>query len=318
MNRHPSKTRAYKDTTAQQLRSFYEMARLGSLAAAATSLGLANPTVWQQVHALQREFGEPLMEPHGRGCRLTDAGQLLADLANPLVEGLASLKRRFRDSRAKQPGRLVVATTPRVLLEDLPPCMVEFRQRYPDVAITLREETDEDVHAQVEAGKADIGVIGNRCRDPLRPWAVSPWLAYEPLYDLDILLVTRKDHPLASRRHVRPQDLRGYPLVNGLNAYPDAVTMGVLERIGLLEAQPHLIEAFFIASMKCYVKLGFGIGLTVGFVDRLPDPDLHVRAMSRYFGRPVVYQLTRKGTPPLQTAVAFTNIVKSRLHRPPA
>jgi DNA-binding transcriptional LysR family regulator len=222
----------------------------------------------------------------------------------------------FYDGRAKQASRLVVATTPRVLVEDLPPCMVEFRQRYPDVAVTLREETDEEVHAQVEAGKADLGVIGNRNRDPLRPWVASLWLAYEPLYYLDILLVTPKDHPLATRRHVRPQDLRGYPLVNALNAYPDAVTMGVLERIGLLEAQPHLIEAFFIASMKCYVKLGFGIGLTVGRCGAVPDPDLHVRVMSRYFGRPVVYQLTRKGAPPLQTAVAFTNIVKAQLHRP--
>ena len=49
--------RVYKDTTFQQLRSFYEAARLGSLSAAATSLGLAQPTVSQQIHALERRNG---------------------------------------------------------------------------------------------------------------------------------------------------------------------------------------------------------------------------------------------------------------------
>ena len=69
MARLSAKSRVYKDTTAQQLRSFHETARLGSFSAAAKSLGLANPTVWQQVRALELDFGEPLLEPRGRGCR---------------------------------------------------------------------------------------------------------------------------------------------------------------------------------------------------------------------------------------------------------
>ena len=67
MSRHPAKTRAYKDSTAQQLRSFCETARSGSISGAAARLGLATPTVWHQVRALEREFGEPLFESHGRG-----------------------------------------------------------------------------------------------------------------------------------------------------------------------------------------------------------------------------------------------------------
>ncbi len=47
---------SYKEGRLQQLRSFCETARLGSLAAAAQALGLAEPTVWEQVHALERQF----------------------------------------------------------------------------------------------------------------------------------------------------------------------------------------------------------------------------------------------------------------------
>ena len=56
-----SKSRRYKDTTFQQLRSFYETARLGSLSAAADQLDLSHPTVWAQVHALERDLGEALI-----------------------------------------------------------------------------------------------------------------------------------------------------------------------------------------------------------------------------------------------------------------
>jgi molybdate transport repressor ModE-like protein len=75
---------AYKEIQLQQLRSFCETARLGSLTAAANSLGLSQPTVWEQVHALERDLGVPLMERHSRGCRLTENGRRVAVLAAPL------------------------------------------------------------------------------------------------------------------------------------------------------------------------------------------------------------------------------------------
>src|SRR5690348_16120284 len=110
-----SKSRAYKETTAQQLRSFHEVARLGSFAAAATALSLANPTVWQQVRALERDLGTRLLEPSGRGCRLTEDGKIFAELVGPVVASLNSLKRRLHEARGQQKTRLVVATTPRIL-----------------------------------------------------------------------------------------------------------------------------------------------------------------------------------------------------------
>jgi DNA-binding transcriptional LysR family regulator len=126
-----AKSRAYKDTTAQQLRSFHETARLGSFTAAATALGLANPTVWQQVRALERDLAVRLLEPVGRGCRLTEDGKLLAELVGPLVSSITTLKRRFHEARGRQTTRLVVATTPRIFAEDLPDAVLEFRRRFP-------------------------------------------------------------------------------------------------------------------------------------------------------------------------------------------
>src|SRR5579884_4013905 len=70
------KGHSYKDLTFQQLRSFCETVRLGGFAAAARALDLARPTVWQQVHALERRYGIKLVEPYARGCKLTEAGRI--------------------------------------------------------------------------------------------------------------------------------------------------------------------------------------------------------------------------------------------------
>jgi DNA-binding transcriptional LysR family regulator len=308
-----AKTRAYKDTTAQQLRSFFETARLGSFTAAAAHLGLANPTVWQQVRALERDLGEPLLEPQGRGCRLTEAGQTLADLAGPVVSGITTLKRRFREVRAQQPARLRVATTPRILVEDLPGALQVFRQRHPDVQLHIKEMWDQEAHAAVEAGGADLGLVLNRGANLASPWQVSRWLELEPLYELDIVLIVPRKHPLARRRRIQPQDLLRYPLLNTVRSLPNATVIAVLEQLGLSDLPPPVVDAFFTASMRRYVELDFGVALIAAPRSRPPSKKLHERDMSRYFGQATVYSVQRKDAAPTPAAVAFTAIVRQRL-----
>src|SRR5256885_4671739 len=98
----------YKEIRLQQLRSFTETARLGSLGAAARSLGLSQPTVWEHVHTLERELGTQLIESHRRGCRLTAAGGLLIDLAASVIAGIDSLPRTFQERFAAVEVRLTV------------------------------------------------------------------------------------------------------------------------------------------------------------------------------------------------------------------
>ena len=308
-----AKTRAYKDTTAQQLRSFFETARLGSFTAAAAHLGLANPTVWQQVRALERDLGESLLEPQGRGCRLTEAGQILADLAGPVVSGITTLKRRFREARAQQPARLRVVTTPRILVEDLPECVQAFRERHPEVQLTVQEMWDDGVRRAVETGEAELGIVHNRAADLTEPWDVSRWLVLTLLYELDIVLIAPKDHPLSRRRRLQPKDLLRYPLLNTVRSLPNATVIAVLEQFGLSELPPPVVDAFFTASMRRYVELGFGIALIAVPQARRPSRTLHERDMSRYFGRATVYKVQRKDAAPTPAAVAFTAIVKQRL-----
>src|SRR5205809_6854510 len=97
MRTYPSR-HSYKEIQLQQLRSFCETARLGSLTAAAESLGLAQPTVWEQVHALERALAVTLVEREAHGCRLTESGRRVAELAAPLVQGMAAFRHSVRQA----------------------------------------------------------------------------------------------------------------------------------------------------------------------------------------------------------------------------
>jgi DNA-binding transcriptional LysR family regulator len=293
--------RAYKELTLQQLRSFCETARLGIFAAAAGTLGLTNPTVWAQVHALERQFGIRLVMPYGRGCKLTAAGRVLADLAGPMVTSIASLKRRLQEDLGQIQPSVTVATTPCILVEDLPRCVIEFERRHPEVRLAFRECRHEDVCAEVESGAADFGLVHER--------PFGPGLAAEPCYLLDILLVTPKDHPLARRRVVRPRDLCAYPLVNSPNAISDSALTAALEKLGAFRTERR-VEAYFNATIRRYVALGFGIGLVAGLLSARPKSPLHERSMSRWFGRAEIPLLWRKGNLVSDAARAFADTVK--------
>jgi DNA-binding transcriptional LysR family regulator len=278
---------------------------------------LAHPTVWLQVRALEKEFGEPLLERHARGSRLTEAGNLLAELVGPVVASLTTLKQRYREARALHAAHVVVATTPRILLEHLPECVTEFRSRHPDVPLTLKEMFEDQVHAQVEAGSAELGLVASRAPNLLDPFSASRWLEFEPLYELDVVLITPKDHPLARKRQVTLGDLGRYPLVNAPHGMPDPVSVAVLQKANLLDRKPHLVEPYFVSTACRYVELGFGIGIVPVLPGHEASPLLHTRVMNRYFGSATVYAVRRKGALATQASTAFTAIVKARLQRRP-
>jgi DNA-binding transcriptional LysR family regulator len=286
MSRH-----AYKQVTTQQLRSFCETARRGSLTAAATALGLAQPTVWKQVHALETAYGIRLIEPHARGCRLTEAGRLLLQLSFPCLANLDTLGTRFGDALRAAEIPITVASSPRFLGEDLVPCVAEFVRTWPHVRFTFREMQVDEVAAAIDAGQADIGFtpVGEGQR------TLYPLLTFEPCYHLDVLLIAPRNHPLARRKRVRLEDLRPYPLLSSQRVIMELPGHGVLEDLGFDRSKPRWIEARQASVIRRCVELGLGIALLLGLSGRVRHPEVHERPMTQYFGHSTVYLVRRGG-----------------------
>jgi len=308
----PTSRHRFKEMSLQQLRSFCETARLGSLAAAAEALGLSQPTVWEQVHALERVMGTKLLQRQARGSGLTAAGRLLAELAAPIVAGADSLKRSLQEAEHTREVTLTITATERICAEDLAGTILEFTRRHPQIRISLLEMGTDRIVPTVESGLADIGLLPDFNTD-----SPSPWLHSQPAYELDLVLVTPADHPLARKRVVRPADLLDYPLVNAERPgqMPDLAIAAAMRKLGIFETQPRRVEAGYNMAIRRYVEMGFGIGLVFALPDHPAPPGLHERSMSKHFGRVRITLVRRKSVAQYTPIQWFAEILSEQLNR---
>jgi DNA-binding transcriptional LysR family regulator len=304
----PAPRRGYKSLTLQQLRCLAETARLGNFMAAAAALDLSHPTVWKQVHALERSFGVQLVETHARGCYLTAAGRLLVEMSGPPVESIATLHEQFEAALGEMGTHLTIAVGQRTLLEDLAPCVLKFRARYPKTRFTFRQESDRAIAEVVEVRRADFGFTPSPLTDEQRHA-----LQAEPCYKLEVHLIAPKDHPLARRRTLHPRDLRPYPIVNTPDEVPSSLTLDVLNEHGAYHDKDRVVQTGYVAAVRQFVQLGLGIGLVPASRLSPPHPDLHERSMSRHFGHLLISVVRRRGAFMPAMGEAFIRLVRQEL-----
>jgi DNA-binding transcriptional LysR family regulator len=301
---------AYKDLTLGQLRSFAAAARLGSLAAAARELGLAQPTVWKQVQALEASFGVSLLAAHSRGCRPTEEGRALEALVRPILVEFDGLGRRYEEALRRRETLIHVAATPRVIDEDMPAVIASFQRRRPDVKVILHTAFDDEVAQRVDDGTCDFG-FSELCG----PGPTNPRLSYEASHDLDVLLIVPRRHRLARARRIDPRAIGRYPMVTSPQALGDPAVRGLLHKHRVY-ATPAKVESFTAAGVRRYVELGFGIGIIGGILSpalrrSLALQGLVAHSLNAAIGRITIYAIRRTDALRQPLHEEFVRVVRS-------
>src|SRR5579875_18153 len=116
--------------TLTQLNAFTLVARLGSVTAAATALGVSEPAVSQALTALRQHFGDPLIVRGPSGMRLTPGGARLLGAATQMVALGAEAEAAVREARGA-PEQLRVIATPAIAEFVAGPLLEAFTRRYP-------------------------------------------------------------------------------------------------------------------------------------------------------------------------------------------
>jgi DNA-binding transcriptional LysR family regulator len=130
-------------------------------------------------------------------------------------------------------------------------------------------------------------------------------------YELETLLVTPKNHPLAHKRRVTPADLRRYPLITSRHSLSDQPALASnLERNQVFDGPPPRVEPFLASTVRTYVQLNFGIALIYGLPPGRRNTRFHERSMSEYFGRALVRFVLRRGTPHEELAHAYADLIR--------
>ena len=149
----------------RQLRVFCHAARLGSITRAAQHLGLSQPSVSIHVRELEHEFEAVLFDRGSFGISLTEAGERLYALAEPLVEGMERMFAHFAERIEEDlTGRVEIAASVAGAALVLPPSIKRLRDRYPGVRVRVRNHTLGEGMALLRAGEVEF-VLG--AREPL-------------------------------------------------------------------------------------------------------------------------------------------------------
>jgi len=179
----------------RQLEYFCAVARTGSFTKAAEELGIAQPSLSEQIARLEHSLGAPLFERLNRRIELTPLGEAILGKAQALLEDAAALPDYFERAREGVHGPLRVGAIPTILPYFLAPLLKGFTERFPDVELHLREGTTAELVGQVLDGMIDIVVLSLPVEGA---GLVMKELFRDPLY-----LAVREDHPLATAEKVQ-------------------------------------------------------------------------------------------------------------------
>ncbi|MCC8537410.1 LysR family transcriptional regulator [Xanthomonas axonopodis pv. poinsettiicola] len=305
----PTPRFSYKSDRLKPLRAFCQTVRLGSVSRAAEALYVSQPAVTLQLQALERDLGVALFERSGRRLAPSREGQLLYDMALPLVESLDGLEASFREKvRGLDAGDLTIAANSSTILYLLPRIVENFRARHPDVRLTLHNAISADGTDLLREDAVDLAV-GSMLDVPAD-------LSYAPVYRFEQLLITPPDHPLARKANVTLQDLSPYPLILPPRRQ---VTYRLVDLIFQQARVPYTValEVGGWEVIKQYVAMGMGISIVTAICVTDADRDrLATRSLKDFFPTRSYGVVVRKGKYLSPQARAFIELIQPDLFTP--
>lgn len=269
-----------------RLRGFYNVARCGGFTAAARRLRLSQPSVSQQVKALEAEIGARLLERTSKSVRLTADGRMLFEMAEKLFETESEIQAIFEDRSRFETTRLTISTNQSVAAHILPPLLERYTSRFPGVEITIHNLKTAEIQESVLEGATDVGIILIEPRaEGLESRAVIPY---------EMVLITPQDHPLADRRRVTLRDIARYPFISYTR---DTETRRVIDRPFIdekLKTSVHMALGSTDLIIQ-YVQLGYGIAIVHNLnIDDAARESLYIRPLKRYYSRQYIHLIYRE------------------------
>ena len=247
-----------------------EVARCGSFSAAAEALGYTQPAISRHVALLERETGTTLLERRPTGVRLTEAGRVLVGHADAILARLRDAEEDLDALLGMRAGKLRMSTITSAAATILPLAIVEFRQRLPDVELSVSMVEPPGLPALMRAGEVDLA-LGNDESYLELPDFDGHLLCEEPMR-----IALPREHRLAGRSRLRLDELAQERWMLGTDrACPDAVRF--IRACHAQGFQPQIaVQNDDYMAILGLVAAGVGIAPIPDMVARNAPPDVHI------------------------------------------
>jgi len=259
----------------RHLRYFVAVAEELHFTRAAQKLGLGQPPLSQQIQALERELGTPLFRRLPRGVALTEAGRSFLADAQAILQRVEQASEQARRVAAGKLGRIRVGMINSAPFHPFVPGVIrEFGQRYPEVALSIDENSTPALATAVLGNSADIAFVRPLLGD-------SAGLTTEHLFDEDMLVALPQGHPLARFRTLSlwalaPEDFVLFPRLVGSGLYDEIIA--ACQRTGF---SPRVTqEASQVTSIVNLVAAGLGVSLVPASMQQINSEGVTYRAIA--------------------------------------
>ncbi|GAA3384740.1 LysR family transcriptional regulator [Cryptosporangium minutisporangium] len=153
----------------RRLHLLRELSHLGTIAAVAEAHSYTASAVSQQLAALQREAGVPLLERTGRGVSLTAAGAALVAHAEDALSALEAADATLAAARSGLAGPLGVGAFPSAVRTLLPAALVSLGRAHPSLVLRVTELDPVEVPAALRTRQVDVALVHDYDLVPAAP-----------------------------------------------------------------------------------------------------------------------------------------------------
>ena len=237
-----------------QIEGFVEIARQGNMSRAAVVLAISQPALTSRLHGLEQQLGSLLFRRTHSGMVLTPAGRAFLPHADRAIESVRSGMSLVRELGQGVVGELALAVAPAVSAYVLPDVLARFTDRHPGVRLLVRTGHSEEIVDLVVRGEVDLGIV-RQIRDAR--------VRSHPLYEDELVLVVRPDHPFAQAGRIDVAEIAHVQLIlfDRTSSYYD-ITNALFRKAGVVPRGATEVDN--IEAAKRMVERGLGVALLPG------------------------------------------------------
>jgi LysR family transcriptional regulator for metE and metH len=239
------------DLEVRHLRLVSAVAELGSLTRAGDRLHLTQSALSHQLRDIESRLGAALFLRVGKRLVLTPAGERLLGTARDVLDRLDRTEQDIHQMGKARAGMLRLTTECYTCYHWLPPLLVRYRKRFPQVEVRIDVGATGRPLDMLLAGKLDLAIMSSPVRDRR--------LVSRPVFDDELVVVAARDHRFAKQTHVRLSDLRDETLY----VYPPKEESRVLQEVLVPSGHvPARVEEVMLTeSIAELVKAGLGVSV---------------------------------------------------------
>ncbi len=238
----------------RRLKIFHTVARLLNFTKAAEELHMTQPAVTFQIRQLEEQFNTRLFDRTHNKVTLTDVGRQVYTYSDRILKLYEDMTRSITEMTGDVSGSVTLGASTTIAEYMLPLLIGEFKKKFPEVMINLRESNTEDIVSMVENNDIDLGIVEGSVNNKN--------LVVEECKMDHLVVIMPNDHVLASEKKLRVEDFVSYPFISREHGSgTQEVITNYVDKYGNGEVLNICFELSSPEAIKGAVEAGMGLSI---------------------------------------------------------